>query len=132
MTLTRKGVAMATTTTKLSSVGLERLKAIHARHHPHSRGQSDMDVTEHSGKHGKHNDLDNVGNDLYHHTFFEMLGNWSFGDYFKKEACSMAWDLLTNVYGLPQYHLYVIYFGGNESTGLKPEQECRDIWLQIG
>ncbi|KZC13771.1 Alanine--tRNA ligase, mitochondrial [Dufourea novaeangliae] len=81
---------------------------------------------------GKHNDLDVVGNDTYHHTFFEMLGNWSFGDYFKKEACLYAWDLLTKHYGLKKDLLYITYFGGNEQLGLEPDLECKDIWLSIG
>ncbi|XP_043260582.1 alanine--tRNA ligase, mitochondrial isoform X2 [Colletes gigas] len=81
---------------------------------------------------GKHNDLNIVGNDTYHHTFFEMLGNWSFGDYFKKEACCYAWDLLTKHYGIKEDCLYVTYFGGNEELGLKPDLECKDIWLSIG
>nr|XP_012216572.1 PREDICTED: alanine--tRNA ligase, mitochondrial [Linepithema humile] len=81
---------------------------------------------------GKHNDLSVVGNDSYHHTFFEMLGNWSFGDYFKEEACSYAWNLLTNVYGIPKEYLYVTYFGGNEELGMGPDMECKDIWLRLG
>ena len=81
---------------------------------------------------GKHNDLEDVGKDGYHHTFFEMLGTWSFGDYFKTEACSMAWNLLTQVYKIPPNKLFVTYFGGDEKLCLPPDIECKDIWLSLG
>ncbi|KAF7095193.1 hypothetical protein CFC21_097418 [Triticum aestivum] len=79
---------------------------------------------------GKHNDLDDVGKDTYHHTFFEMLGNWSFGDYFNDGAIGYAWDLLTQVYKLPTDRIYATYFGGDEKAGLAPDTESKNIWLK--
>jgi alanyl-tRNA synthetase len=80
---------------------------------------------------GKHNDLEEVGFDTYHHTMFEMLGNWSFGDYFKKEALSWSWELLTNIYKIPKERIYVSVFEGNPTENVPFDQEAFDIWKEI-
>ncbi|PTR00976.1 alanyl-tRNA synthetase [Mucilaginibacter yixingensis] len=80
---------------------------------------------------GKHNDLEEVGIDTYHHTMFEMLGNWSFGDYFKTEAIAWSWELLTEVYKLPKDRLYVTYFEGDAKEGLEKDIETLNLWKQF-
>jgi alanyl-tRNA synthetase len=80
---------------------------------------------------GKHNDLEEVGVDTYHHTMFEMLGNWSFGDYFKAEAIAWSWELLTEVYKIPVDRLYVTVFEGDEKEGLPPSKIALEKWREV-
>jgi alanyl-tRNA synthetase len=80
---------------------------------------------------GKHNDLEEVGVDTYHHTMFEMLGNWSFGDYFKDDAVAWAWELLTGVYGIDPQRIYATVFAGDASDGLDPDTETEQLWQRF-
>ncbi len=80
---------------------------------------------------GKHNDLEEVGRDTYHHTFFEMLGNWSFGDYYKREAIQWAWELLTEVWKIDKSRLHATVFGGDKEFGLAPDDEAGRLWLEM-
>ena len=80
---------------------------------------------------GKHNDLSEVGHDTYHHTFFEMLGNWSFGDYFKEDAINWSWELLTKEYGINPNDLYVTIFEGSKEDGVSDDSEAFNIWSKI-
>ncbi|MBX9737587.1 MAG: alanine--tRNA ligase, partial [Phycisphaerales bacterium] len=77
---------------------------------------------------GKHNDLEDVGKDTYHHTMFEMLGTWSFGDYFKSESIQWGFELLTKVYGVDPNRLYATYFKGDPKSGLEPDLESKALW----
>lgn len=80
---------------------------------------------------GKHNDLEEVGHDSYHHTMFEMLGNWSFGDYFKTEAITWAWELLTDVYKIDKTKLYATVFEGSKEDGTSMDEEAHQTWLKF-
>ena len=116
-------------TLMFTNAGMNQFKDFFLGHQqpPYTRALSTQPCLRVSGK---HNDLEEVGVDTYHHTLFEMLGNWSFGDYFKQEAIQWAWELLTDVYKLPTDRLYVTIFGGDQEDGLGLDEEAQAIWQQ--
>ncbi len=122
-------VNKADPTLMFTNAGMNQFKDFFLGHQsaPYARAVSAQPCLRVSGK---HNDLEEVGTDTYHHTLFEMLGNWSFGDYFKQEAIQWAWQLLTQVYQLPPERLYVTVFGGDAQDQLGPDAEAQTIWQQ--
>ena len=117
-------------TLMFNNSGMAPFKEIFLGHQP-ARYKRIADTQKCLRVSGKHNDLEEVGVDTYHHTMFEMLGNWSFGDYFKKEAIEWAWELLTTVYQLPKDRLYVTVFEGDEKEKLAFDQEAYDHWKKL-
>ena len=112
-----------------TNAGMNRFKDIFLGNEPASHKRV-ADTQKCLRVSGKHNDLEEVGRDTYHHTMFEMLGNWSFGDYFKKEAIDYAWELLHDVFGLPADRLYATVFEGSEADGTEKDFEAIELWMQ--
>jgi alanyl-tRNA synthetase len=117
-------------TLMFTNAGMNQFKDIFLGHAP-ARHLRIADTQKCLRVSGKHNDLEEVGHDTYHHTMFEMLGNWSFGDYFKKEAIEWAWELLTGVYGIPEKNLYATVFDGDASDNLLKDKDSADIWSRL-
>ncbi len=117
-------------TLMFTNAGMNQFKDIFLGHHdPDSKRVADTQKCLRVS--GKHNDLEEVGHDTYHHTMFEMLGNWSFGDYFKQEAIRWGWELLTSVYGIDPGRLYVTVFEGDAQQGLEIDRESYDCWKEL-
>lgn len=117
-------------TLMFTNAGMNQFKDIFLGNRP-APGKRIADTQKCLRVSGKHNDLEEVGHDTYHHTMFEMLGNWSFGDYFKKEAIEWAWELLTKEYGITGENLYVTVFEGDKSDNLDPDHEAHAYWKKI-
>ena len=117
-------------TLMFTNAGMNQFKDIILGNHP-AKYQRVADSQKCLRVSGKHNDLEEVGHDTYHHTMFEMLGNWSFGDYFKKEAISWAWEYLVEVLKLNPEHLYATVFEGSPEEGLSRDDEAASYWEQF-
>src|SRR3982751_2470354 len=113
-----------------TNAGMNQFKDVFTgvEHRPYKRATSSQKCVRAGGK---HNDLDEVGKTPRHHTFFEMLGNFSFGDYFKTDAIAWAWELLTGVYKMDASRMYVTVFGGDAADGIGPDDEARAIWKKV-